>query len=114
TEAKPATLAAPPRTVPAIPDGPPPAAPTPTITRRPTPAFQVTQATKAAQATAAVTRPSLQDCENCGAKVPPDVKRCRCGFEVSQSASQIPSLSMSPEERAAFRAALAPRRTDKT
>ncbi len=84
-----------------------PAAPAPTITRDPTPAFRATQATKAAQVAAPV-GPPKQDCQNCGAKVAATAKRCRCGFEMPLSASQMPSLAMSTEDRAALLSALAP------
>jgi len=80
------------------------ATPTPTITPTSTSAFRTTQANKAAR----VAAPTAQECQNCGAKLAPNTRRCRCGYEIPVSASQIPPLSMSAEDRAAFQAALAP------
>ena len=89
------------------------APPTPTIVHKPTTAFRAAQANKAAQVETAVSGPAKQECPNCYAKVPATAKRCRCGFEMPLFSSQIPSLAMSPEDRAAFLAALAPTGNDK-
>jgi hypothetical protein len=82
--------------------------PTPAIVDKPTPSFRASQASRAQQIVAAPANANSQECGNCSAKVPLNVRRCRCGFELPLAASQIPSLSMSPEDRAAFLAALAP------
>jgi len=105
---KPAAL---PTRAPVVPT--PPAAVTvvvapPTLAPKPTPAFRSSQATKAAQIARPSSAPAKLECPNCSAKVAANAKRCRCGFEMPLSASQIPSLSMSPEDRAALLAALAP------
>lgn len=106
----PANTPAPPRPVPqARASATPPA---PAIGDAPTPSFRASQATKAEQITAAPARPTAQECPNCSANVPLNVRRCRCGFEMPNP-SQIPSLAMSPEDRAAFLAALAPTRRDR-
>lgn len=86
---------------------------TPALGRKPTSVFRTTQATKAARIAAAPSAPASQECPNCMAKVPIRTKRCRCGYELPLSASQIPSLTMSPEDRAAFLAALSPSQTDR-
>lgn len=83
------------------------ARPVPAITQKPTPAFRTTQASKAEQVVSS-SQPNPQECPNCSARVAPEAKRCRCGYELPQSASQIPSLSMSAEDQAAFLAALTP------
>lgn len=88
---------------------PPPA---PVVLDKPTPSFRASQASRAQQIAPTPTKTNSQECGNCSAKVPLNAKRCRCGFELPLAASQIPSLSMSPEDRAAFLAALAPLGTD--
>jgi hypothetical protein len=89
-----------------------PVASSPELLDKPTPSFRASQATRAAHVAAPVVAPKSLDCPNCSAKVPPTVRRCRCGFEMPHFASQIPSLPLSPEERAAFLAALAPTGND--
>lgn len=85
------------------------ATPAPTITPTSTSAFRTTQANKAARAAP----PATSKCQNCGATLAANASRCRCGYEIPVSASQIPPLSMSAEDRAAFQAALAPLDTGK-
>ena len=80
----------------------------PEILDKPTPSFRASQASRAQQIAPAPPKTNSHECGNCSAKVPLNAKRCRCGFELPLAASQIPSLSLSPEERAAFLAALAP------
>ncbi len=79
-------------------------APTPLVSRKPTPVFSAVQTTKAA----AVVNTGSQECPNCTAKVPANATRCGCGFEMPQSSSQMPGLSMSAEDREAFLALLSP------
>jgi hypothetical protein len=75
--------------------------------REPSSAFRATQATKAEQiATPTPAKSTNQDCPNCYAKVAVNTKRCRCGYELPTTASQMPALAMSPEDRAAMLAAL--------
>jgi len=81
---------------------------TPSASSNPTAAFRASQTAKAEQVRTSGSTSAKQECPNCYAKLAPETKRCRCGFELPQAASQIPSLSMSPEDRAAFLAALAP------
>jgi hypothetical protein len=81
---------------------------TPAPTRKPTPIFNSAQAGRAAQLAPVTSTPTQLECPNCSSKVPARAKRCRCGYEMPLSASQIPSLTMSPEDRAAFLAALSP------
>jgi hypothetical protein len=88
-----------------------PKPPVPVLTqvnaREPSPAFRATQATKAEQISApAPAKPTSQDCPNCYAKVAVNAKRCRCGYELPTTASQMPALAMSPEDRAAMLTAL--------
>jgi hypothetical protein len=86
---------------------------TPLVLDKPTPSFRASQANKAEQVKVAPAQPATsQDCPNCYGKVAPNAKRCRCGFEMPLAASQIPSLSLSAEDRAAFLAALAPLGSD--
>ncbi len=81
---------------------------TPASAPKPTPAFRASQANKAAQIAVASSVPGPNECPNCMAKIPPHARRCRCGFELPTSTSNIPALPMTPAERAAFLAALAP------
>jgi hypothetical protein len=75
--------------------------------REPSPAFRSTQAAKAEQIAAPTpAKPTSQDCPNCYAKVAANSKRCRCGYELPVTASQMPGLAMSPEDRAAMLTAL--------
>ncbi len=46
--------------------------------------------------------PDKKDCPNCTASVVLNATRCRCGYEFSSSEQNIPALTMSEEERAAF------------
>jgi hypothetical protein len=73
----------------------------------PTPAFRATQANRAEELHS-ITARSAHECPNCTAVIKPNTKRCGCGFEIVGAESQIPALSLSPEERDAFMAALSP------
>ncbi|HKQ31335.1 MAG TPA: hypothetical protein VJS66_08625 [Burkholderiales bacterium] len=110
TVAKPVAALAPPMVTREIPQPVPQPAP---VTRHvnigePTPAFRETQAAKAEQIAPPPPpkKTAGQDCPNCCAKVAPNAKHCRCGYELPSSANQMPALSMSPEDRAAMLAAL--------
>jgi hypothetical protein len=82
--------------------------PKPVVYDKPTPAFNATQTTKAGSVIPISARSPAHECPNCTATVRPGAKRCGCGFELTAGDNQIPALSLSPEERAAFMAALAP------
>jgi hypothetical protein len=74
--------------------------PSPVAPNKPAPSRQPGAAGKAA----------VQECPNCMAKVAAGVARCGCGFEMASHVNEMPSLPMSPEDRAAFLAALRPTR----
>jgi hypothetical protein len=85
----------------------PNAAESPLTFDRPTPAFKATQASRAEEVHS-ITARSTHECPNCTATIKPNTKRCGCGFELVSTENQIPALSLSPEEQAAFMAALTP------
>jgi hypothetical protein len=103
--ARAAARPAPPPKPPDAPSRPTPSAPARAAPRGPgksVPSSPVGNGSKAA----------TQECPNCMAKVPVGAARCACGYEMASHANEMPGLPMSPEDRAAFLAALRPSRKE--